>query len=444
MKKSLIYIGAHNSSNRNEVFLAKKRRKQKMTDYNSKQELDSIDVIFEDMFPKDFKNNVAHWGNFSKEELHQTLPDGTQRLLHMDIDLGNYCSLQCAHCFRRDDRSDSEGDDGFFQEEELLGYLSQAKQLGLQSVKFLGRGEPFQNKNFIPFLEQLKKMDINASVFTKGHVIGSDRLAKVYNSHLGINSGQALADKLKELDVSILLGFNSFDKELQEHYVGLKNIGKESYVKLRDQALKRLVQAGLNAYVPGEPTRLALVAAPIKPENVEEIIDIYMWARKRNIYPVSCPSNVAGKGLDEIERVKHFQDYLPQLQQMYMDIYVWNIEKGIQTAEQLEEEGVSLYPGCHPCTQTAAGMYLMLSGKVVRCPGRIDAQSTFAEDIRDEESLKEVWVKSENYRRAEGKIRSPEGNGLNYRCPARDGRNLSPSLYKTVKEQVLRQVRNKP
>jgi len=181
--------------------------------------LKSIKVKFANKFPKNYKNTVAHWGNFAAEELHQTNADGTQKLLHLDIDLGNSCLLDCPHCFRRDDRFDSNIKQNFLKEDEILGYLKEAKTLGLQSVKFLGRGEPFENRNFIGFLRKLKDLGINASVFTKGHVIGSDDLARKFNSQYGINNGRELATELKRLDVSILLGFNSFNYEMQEKFV---------------------------------------------------------------------------------------------------------------------------------------------------------------------------------------------------------------------------------
>jgi MoaA/NifB/PqqE/SkfB family radical SAM enzyme len=402
---------------------------------NSKTQLNSIEEIFKDKFPEGYKNNVAHWGNFSKEDLHQKLDDGTYKLKHMDIDLGNICSLACKHCFRRDDRSDSVED--LMNEETIISYLKEAKELGLESVKFLGRGEPFQNKNFLGFLKKLYDMGIGASIFTKGHVIGDDKLAKAYNSQYGINNGQELADKLKELDVSILIGFNSFDKETQNEYVGGTDCVIKNYATIRDKAIERLVKAGLNEYVEGKETRLALITAPVKPENVEEVSEIYAWGRRRNMYVISCPSTVSGKGIEETKRAEQNNNYLENLKQQYVKNYIFNIENELMTLDQFKEEGVSLYPGAHVCTQTAAGMYMMLSGKVVRCPGRLDNQSTFSEDIRKEKSLKEVWINSENYGRASYKIKSPEGNDYNYHCPARDGHSLKYLFYENIKREVL-------
>ncbi|PKM91215.1 hypothetical protein CVU82_04170 [Candidatus Falkowbacteria bacterium HGW-Falkowbacteria-1] len=398
--------------------------------------LKNIAETFTGRFPKNYKNTVAHWGNFETKELHQANSDGTQKLLHLDIDLGNNCMLDCPHCFRRDDRFDLDLKQNFLKEGEILDYLKEAKVLGLRSVKFLGRGEPFENRNFIGFLRQLKCLDIKASVFTKGHVIGSDNLAKKFNSHYGINNGKQLAAELKKLDTSILLGFNSFDYDMQKQFVDSGNLKLKNYPELRDRALSLLVEAGLNNYCEREATRLALVAAPIKPENIHEIFSIYKWGRRRNIYVVSCPSNLSGKGLDEAKRVRHFKDYIPQLIDLYSQIYIWNIRNGLQTLEQFLTEDVSLYPGCHPCNQVAAGMYLTLSGKIFRCPGRCDNISTFIDDIRKVNSIKEVWMQSENYKRA-------EGIGFNYHCPARDLPNennlktLPSNFYREIRKNVL-------
>jgi len=210
----------------------------------------------------------------------------------------------------------------------------------------------------------------------------------------------------------------------------------KNYPVLRDRALKLLVEAGLNDYHVRQATRLAMIVAPIKPENINEVFPIYKWGRRRNIYVLSCPSNLSGKGIDEVERVSHFENYIPELINLYSQIYTWNINNNLLTLEQFSEEGVSLYPGCHPCNQTAAGMYLSLSGKVFRCPERCDQKSTFSNDIRETGSIKGVWMNSENYRRA-------ENCGFNYHCPARDLPNddniktLPSDFYKKIRESVM-------
>jgi len=400
---------------------------------NSKEKLSKlIPVIFADRFPNGYQNNVAWWGNISREELHSCLPDGTAKMLTMDVDIGNTCWLNCPHCFRRDDRVDTVKNP--LTHEQIVGCVREAKKLGLKQIKILGRGEPFQNSRFLEFLEEMTDLGIGVAVFTKGHVLGSDELAVKYNSHRNIHTALELVQRVKELNVSILLGFNSFDKRMQEAFTGVDKFSPrhplKKYVEFRDQALNNLVRVGFNDFIEGEATRLAMIAAPIKPENVDEIFDIYTWARVRNIYMLSCPTTESGKGEDEVARTMGFADYPSRLEELWAQIYTWAIERDLIPLETFKRDGVSLYPGCHVCNQTSAGFYLNLSGQVIQCPGRVEV---FSEDIR-KEGLRQVWTNCANYRRAKN------GKKFNYHCVARDGHSLHTSFYRNIEARVLEEL----
>ncbi|MCX6791342.1 MAG: radical SAM protein [Candidatus Gribaldobacteria bacterium] len=390
----------------------------------------TVPVLFPGQFPDGYKNNVKGWGNISKDQLHSCLPDGTAKLFTMDFDKGNKCSLRCKHCFRRDDRVDSPCAK-FLTHEKILGYVKEAKSLGLQEIKILGRGEPFEDSRFLEFLREVSDMGISIAVFTKGHVLGCDDLARKYNKQYGIKTGWELIQALKELNVSILLGFNSFNRLMQEKFVGVDKFSEKNllknYVAFRDQALTNLVKAGFNDYVEGEATRLAMIAAPCKPENIDEMLSMYQWGRVRNIYTLTCPTNICGKGVDEFEREKEFQDYILKLEDVWAQMYIWAIQKNLISLETFLEDGVSLYPGCHPCNQTAAGFYLHLSGQTNLCPGR---KEIFCEDIR-KVGLKKAWAESANYKRAKF------GSKYNYHCVARDGYSLPLNFYQEIETKVL-------
>jgi len=418
---------------------------------NSKEYLTKeIPVIFNKkkdgtIFPKDYVNDVSYWGNNSKEDLHSCFKDGTAKMLSMDLDFGDACSLRCPHCFRRDDRFDVMSFGNKLTDEEIYNYIKEAKKLGLKTIKILGRGEPFQNKKFLKFLRDMTKLNIGVSVFTKGHVIGSDRLAKAYNKDYGIETSEQLVKELKKLKVSLLLGFNSFDKKMQESFVGIDKSPIKNYVELRDRALVLLTKAGFNEYVKGKPTRLAMISSPIKPENMNEILEEFIWARVRNIYMLSCPTTLSGKGIDEFKRavstynVKNtnktqYERYIEDLEKLYAEIYIWSIKKGLVKKDIFKEDGVSLYPGCHPCNQTASGVFLSLSGQVLQCPGRVTGDALFAKDIREHKNLKEVWMNSTNYKRAK------KSKAFNYHCVARDGYSLPGNFYSEIKKRVLSKV----
>lgn len=387
------------------------------------------------IFSDGYVNDVRWWGNIPREELHSLLPDGTAKILTMDVDIGDVCSLNCPHCFRRDPRFDITKKN-VLTHEEIVSYIKDAKKLGLKQIKILGRGEPFENPRFLEFLTEMTDLDIGVSIFTKGHVLGSDEFAKRYNyEKYKIDTGWKLIKRIRELKVSILLGFNSFDRKMQEQFVGVDKYPASSslknYVAFRDKALINLVKAGFNKYEKGKATRLAMIAAPIKPENVDEIFDLYTWARPRNIYMLSCPTTISGKGLDEFEREKKFSDYISRLIGLYSKIYIWAIKTNLIPLDKFKQDGVSLYPGCHVCNQTAAGFFLNLSGQVNQCPGRVDKTTIFTKDIRKEKGLEYVWTHCLNYKRAKNT------KGFNYHCVARDGRSLPIDFYDKIERNVL-------
>lgn len=397
----------------------------------------NIPVIFNQKFPASYQNNVQYWGNIPQGELHSQLSDGTAKLLTMDLDFGDACSLRCPHCFRRDARFDKiDSNCKPLTQEEILNYIREAKKLGLKQIKLLGRGEPFENSYFLGFLREMTRMDIGVAVFTKGHVIGSDELTLRYNKQYGINNSVELVDELYRLKVSILLGFNSLNKEMQEKFIGIEHSPIKNYVELRDRALILLNKAGFNKYEDGKATRLAMIAAPIKPENVDEIFELFTWARIRNIYMLSCPTTISGKGLDELKRAYQTYggsnaEYVKDLKNLYIKIYTWAISTSLISVEKLREDGISLYPGCHVCNQIAAGFYLNLSGQINQCPGRRDDSTVFSKDIRKEKSLKDVWINCTNYKRAINK------KCYNYHCAARDGRSIPTTFYKEILAEIL-------
>ena len=396
--------------------------------------INDIPKLFERTFPENYINNVIGWG-VSEDELHSKLPDGSYKLVTLDIDFGSKCSLGCPHCFQSN-QIPYKFNKGLSWE-QTIDIIDQAKELGLKYVKILGAGEPFENTKFLDFLTELSKRNIHTAIFTKGHVIGSDELVKQYFGEKGINTSEELVDILFKLKTSILLGFNSFDENIQNTSVGVGKRHKlNNYVELRDRALMLLTAKGFNQFTPNVPTRLALVVAPFKPESVDEVLGIYKWGNTRNMYVAACPTTSSGNGHKELSREerKDFKTYMKKVKQTYIDIYKWALKTGVVKKEVFIKHGVSLYPGGHPCNQVAGGFYIKLDGTAYICPGN-DTEKFFISNDVVNTPLKEIWLNSPNYKLA-------AGNKFNFGCLARKNTFFCdyPNFYDDVFNEVIDEI----
>jgi MoaA/NifB/PqqE/SkfB family radical SAM enzyme len=299
--------------------------------------------------------------------------------------------------------------------EELFAHLAEAKELGLMSVKLIGPGEPLEEPDLLNFIKRLKNMGLTVLIFTKGHVIGNDALCRQIH---GMDGG-ALAAELRKLDVSILLGTTSFVPELEDAAVG-----RFGYHAERNEAILRLIGAGFADFNPGEATRLAFVCTPVTPKNIDEVFDLYVWARERNIQPVIAPTMIAGRALGKLSKIVPKREPLLQL---YTRILVWAVERGVMTLEELKKYGVPAYAGGAWCNQVAFGMYMVGTGEVWQCPGRRNVLGNLKE-----ESLTEIWNKSENRHYASDPI-----TAVNNGCPAKEGRSFPVGFFEDVLERVL-------
>ena len=361
------------------------------------QVIPKIPVIFKNKFPKNLVNTANGWA-FSEKVIKQN----KGKILTLDIDFGNYCSLNCPHCFRRNNKVNT-GKQKQMGYDDIIKLIKDAKKLGLKSVKFLGAGEPFEDKRFIEFLRFLHSEKIIPVIFTKGTVIGDDTLAKKWNSLYGITTGKQLAKELKKLNVTILLGFNSFDTEIQDKMVG--NV--KGYTLKRNKALTLLVDAGFNKT---NPTKLCLAMNPITKQNYDNLFEMYKWARIRNLCAIITPTMISGRCAEKYQWDK-ITPSKKKLVELYTKIYNWNIEKGIQTLEQIQKEGVSSYAGVMPCNQIACGMYVTLTGTVLRCPG--DDVTVFGS----------IWKNCENYNRV---------GTFNCGCPPKIGKSIPTGMYSEI------------
>lgn len=362
-------------------------------------------------FPSDYINDVNGWG--VSEAL---IKEKTGTLLTLDMDFGNRCSLNCPFCFRRNNIVDKIKHELCL--EKQISIIKEAKTLGVRSVKLLGAGEPLENKNIIEFLEELANLELIPIVFTKTGIIGDDAAVKNHFGYLGITTGVQLAQKLFNCNASVVVGFNSFDKMIQEKMVG----NNHDFVKNRNRTLEILSSVGFNNC---NPTRLAVGINPITHLNLGEAFSVYKWARMRNIYPIVTPTMISGLAKESL-----WKDITPSsddLIKLYVDIYKFNLAVNLTNPEKLCHEDVSAYAGGHPCNQVACGLYITLNGVVLSCPG---SENNVEGNIW-ETSLIDLWQKSNNYKRR---------GTFNCRCITKDGLSIPTDLYGETLKRVLEKV----
>tara|TARA_Y100000310_G_scaffold310650_1_gene356105 strand:- start:1050 stop:2381 length:1332 start_codon:yes stop_codon:yes gene_type:complete len=329
--------------------------------------------------------------------------------------------------------------------EDTLNVVDQAIEVArkegheFKSVKFLGPGELLMNPQLFEIIEAYQERGIQLNIFTKGALLGDDNLAQKYQ----VMSAKELTDKLASYDnVGLLMSFQSFDDEKQESLVTSKDEhgavkGLVDYARIREQALENMFNSEL--YENGMTDRVCMINAPIVPENVDESFDIYKFFVERGTPIVMTPSMLSGKGCGQYAKQDQDisrEEWHEKLVDLYAGIYALNVEKGIQTDEQIREEGIASYVGAEPCNQASTGLYLRANGIVQMCPGRFDRETVFANV--QETPLKEIWEMSPNKQRG---IDNPQ-NLVNNRCPAKDGFAFPEDFYERVMQRYEQMTQN--
>lgn len=393
--------------------------------------------------PKGYRLMVWRW-SFAEERIGETVSVGSdqaKKMLTLDINIPRAdfaetvnagrtpeeaqglfvehypCPHKCPGCFNNAELRNS-----IMTLAEVKEVLRQGKELGLESVKFLGPGELLANPALFQILDYLREQEVVIGIFTKGAIMGNDMLSRRYH---GIDSQELVNRLVSYWNTTFLIGGRSFDPDFENRRAIPQNLREVSekfnYHEARNLAIERLCAAGMNADLGKQ--RMALMANPITAENIGGAFEIYRWGAERNIPVYIPPTMVSGKGhrLVKAASEREFEDDYIDLA---VQVYTWAIERGIMTLEQLRDDGVHPYIGVTPCNQLTHGLYIHYDGAVWRCPGNDTPDFVVHPNVR-EKPLREIWEGSINYRI----------NLFNNRC-VKDGISLPFRFY----TEVLRRV----
>jgi hypothetical protein len=290
---------------------------------------------------------------------------------------------------------------------------------GFESVKFLGPGEFLMNPELFEIIDNYARRGINIGIFTKAALLGNDGLARKYQGRNGIGSAKEFVERLASCaNVSLHLGFHSFDPDIHQGMVSTlvegKGRGLSGHHEMLQKAFGYIFASGF--YQGGITDRVCILNGPIVPANIEESLDIYRFFIERGMPAIMTPTMVSGLGLVQLGRQRGVMNsFQERLIELYCEVYLYNISKGIQTMEQIEREGISPYVGAAPCNQVSNGFGLIrANGRVDMCPGRADGPDSIFGNVQ-ETSAAQIWARSPN--RVRGEI---SHNLVNNRCPAKD------------------------
>jgi radical SAM protein with 4Fe4S-binding SPASM domain len=189
---------------------------------------------------------------FSQEEIAASLAE--EGLLSLELEFTRKCNLRCIYCYA------SAG--GALEEEltldEVLCVLEQARQLGARKIVLLGGGEPFLFPHVKEVIRHIYSLGLSQAVFTNGAVL-SRELCKFLSDHR----------------VGVAVKHNSFHPAIQDALAGV--VGAH---RLINRGLRLLMESGY----PGE-NRPLCIQTVICRQNMDEIEEMWIWARERGITP---------------------------------------------------------------------------------------------------------------------------------------------------------------
>jgi MoaA/NifB/PqqE/SkfB family radical SAM enzyme len=203
------------------------------------------------------------------------------RLQSLWIEQPPFCNLACSYCYACG--GELSGRENFLTREEYTSIFDQARELGVDSIGVPGAGEPLYSANIELtkwMLKECAKRGFYVTLFTTGEFITEE-----------------LAAELFELPVELMLKGNSLDPGKQDRFVSDPSRDRiiHGFGAARNRAIEVLMAAGFanreEALKYGRTSRMALVTSIMTDEqesglsNIDEMAEIYVFCRDRNIIP---------------------------------------------------------------------------------------------------------------------------------------------------------------
>lgn len=191
--------------------------------------------------------------DFGDKEIRAARQDG--RLLMVSTFTSAACNLKCRYCYAEAGKALADE----LTLDEYKDVISEAKALGARTVWIPGAGEPTMQPDFLELLDFIYRLGLTLVIFTNGTQITKELAAELFGK-----------------GASVITKCNSLKAEIQDDLAGRAG----SFIKIQ-QGLRNLMEAG---FTDSYPTRLGIESVICR-QNYDELHEIFIWARKNNVYP---------------------------------------------------------------------------------------------------------------------------------------------------------------
>jgi len=289
----------------------------------------------------------------------------SNRLLAIRLETNKSCNLRCRYCYARSGEDSVKVADFNI----LKSIISEAKELGIESVVVIGGGEPTLHPKFRELVAYIDSLGIIPMVFSNT-VLMTEELAEFLYKH----------------NASVMGKLDSLKPEVQDYIAG-----KEGAFKDIKNGLENLMRAGFSKQA--EPGKLRLGVSFVSNKmNLEEIEDIWHFCRQNNIFPNMEILTPTGRANDELEdklltagEIKDYKLRLLEIDRKYYG-YDWLPYTPI-TASGCLQHLYSLYitmeGNVRPCAPTKLDEHpaLKIDGKYPYNVNRMSLREIYASDL---------------------------------------------------------------
>ena len=262
---------------------------------------------------------------FSENEIEIARKE--RKLLSLDIELTKACNLSCLYCYAASEENQKDE----LGLSEIIRVIDEAKELGLRTLNLTG-GEPLLDKKYFTIAKYAYECNISVLLFTNGTLITEE-----------------IAQELMELRISPCVKLDSLSSSVQD-YLADKNGVLESIKK----GINNLIMVGYTTKYP-----VLSVNAVVCRHTLDEIPELWAWARRQNIVPSVTRLQLMGRAKERADLMVTPEE----LRELYSKVSQIDKEFGIVWEPTIP------WPYGQACIRHYIGCFIDSQGNVQPCSG---------------------------------------------------------------------------